>query len=153
MFLGALAVVGYLMPEGSASTPPRVLLDNGGGRVIFSHASHTADYGFKCADCHHDQAGDPAHPVPCGTCHPKEFGPEFAATHRHAFPSPDYCQRCHDTEPDMNAAPNSMSAEDKPDSGNIPTRMDAFHDQCMGCHRDNGAGPFEETECSACHAQ
>jgi hypothetical protein len=29
-----------------------------------------------------------------------------------------------------------------------PTRADAFHTNCRGCHEENGAGPVE---CSSCH--
>lgn len=158
--LAAVALVGYLLPEGvgsrlsggSSDLPPRILLDNGGGRVIFTHAAHAEDYGFDCVDCHHDDAGDPQQPVPCGTCHPKEFDARFAAEHRYAFPSQGYCLRCHYDQPDMDAAPGSMAEEDRPDKEFIPTRMDAFHAQCMDCHRDMGAGPYEDDECSVCHA-
>ncbi|MFW5490110.1 MAG: cytochrome c3 family protein [Desulfovibrio sp.] len=161
ILLGVVALAGYLLPEGfgsrlsgsSADIPPRILLDNGGGRVIFTHAAHAEDYGAECADCHHEDAGDPAHPVACGTCHPKEFDAQFAAEHRYAFPSNDYCLRCHSEQPDINAAPGSMPDEDKPDMESIPTRMDAFHAQCMGCHRDMGAGPYQDNECSSCHAK
>ncbi len=31
----------------------------------------------------------------------------------------------------------------------MPSRTDAFHIQCKGCHEDAGSGPVE---CNACHA-
>ena len=31
----------------------------------------------------------------------------------------------------------------------MPSRTDAFHSQCIGCHEDAGAGPVE---CNSCHA-
>ena len=34
------------------------------------------------------------------------------------------------------------------DSEEEPKRVDAFHQQCIGCHEDNGGGPVE---CSQCH--
>ncbi len=43
------------------------------------------------------------------------------------------CSACHETEGD----------ED------MPSRADAFHAQCKGCHEDYGAGPVE---CNSCHA-
>ncbi len=35
----------------------------------------------------------------------------------------------------------------------IPGRMDAFHGQCMTCHRKVGKGPFEKTQCGQCHTK
>lgn len=31
----------------------------------------------------------------------------------------------------------------------LPSRTDAFHYQCKGCHEDYGAGPIE---CNSCHS-
>ena len=35
----------------------------------------------------------------------------------------------------------------------VPGRMDAFHGQCMTCHRKVGKGPFEKTQCGQCHTK
>ena len=43
------------------------------------------------------------------------------------------CSACHEAE------------SDDPD---FPKRSDAFHRQCIGCHKDFESGPVE---CSACH--
>jgi len=31
----------------------------------------------------------------------------------------------------------------------MPSKTDAFHAQCIGCHKEKGAGPVE---CNSCHA-
>jgi hypothetical protein len=31
----------------------------------------------------------------------------------------------------------------------MPSRADAFHSQCKGCHEENGSGPVE---CNSCHS-
>ena len=54
VLLFAGAVVGYAIPEEKQEVPARIILDNTGGRVVFSHRTHADDYGFDCADCHHD---------------------------------------------------------------------------------------------------
>jgi hypothetical protein len=55
------------------------------------------------------------------------------------------CDECHHEEQD-----ETMSCSGEwchgPDSE--PTRSDALHINCKGCHEDSGAGPVE---CSACH--
>ncbi len=44
---------------------------------------------------------------------------------------PSACGECHETESDV-----------------MVKRSDAFHAQCIGCHKDMGAGP---EECAGCH--
>jgi len=145
--LCAVAMIGYSQPPKAQEVPPRVLLDNNGGRVIFTHAAHAQDYGYECADCHHDGV-EGARPLPCGSCHPAAFDENFKANHAKAFPSRDYCGRCHDTDP----VPG-MPAEDRPDPDMLLTRSDAFHGQCMGCHKGLDAGPYGEDSCATCHAK
>ncbi len=45
------------------------------------------------------------------------------------------CNDCHSLEPDQD---NSVGL------------MDAYHGQCLGCHRDEGAGPLA---CGECHVR
>ena len=62
------------------------------------------------------------------------------------------CSDCHhDLEGDDTATPEACTACHAIDSGDedMPKRSDAFHTQCIGCHKDFGAGP---TECGSCHA-
>ncbi|KAB1442168.1 cytochrome c3 family protein [Pseudodesulfovibrio senegalensis] len=144
--LAALAVAGGAMPEQAQVVPARTVMDNNGGRVIFSHRIHADEYGFECADCHHDDIGQ-ERPVSCGSCHPKAFDETFRSEHFKAFSSEDACLRCHDDVPG-----ETLAEEDRPDTGNIPLRADAFHAQCMDCHEENG-GPYGAESCYQCHAR
>lgn len=141
-----VAVGGYLRPQAKQSAPARVVMDNSGGRVIFTHQAHAQDYGFECADCHHDNIGQ-EQPLACGSCHPSAFDEKFRAGHQKVFSNEEACMRCHYETP---KAP--LAAEDKPDTENIPTRADAFHGQCMSCHEQSG-GPYGKDSCYACHAR
>lgn len=55
------------------------------------------------------------------------------------------CDDCHHETQDGS---NSCSGEDCHGPESDPTRGDALHTNCKGCHEDGGAGPVE---CSACH--
>ncbi len=142
----AVGVVGYLTPVEEQDVPARVVMDNTGGRVIFTHQSHAEDYGYDCTDCHHDDIGADRF-ISCGSCHPTEFNEQFRADHQKAFPSDEACIRCHDDVPT-----GELAEEDRPDIENIPLRADAFHSQCMDCHEKDG-GPYGEDSCYQCHAR
>lgn len=146
-----VAVVGYGASSDEKPVPARFVLDNTGGRVISSHVEHADDYGYSCDDCHHGGSeNENVSPVPCGSCHPKEFDNDFKIKHQTAFPDKEYCLRCHDDAP---KAGTQLAEDDRPDSEMIPARGDAFHDQCMGCHQSEEAGPYGEQSCYECHAR
>lgn len=140
------AVALLLWPEERRADPVRVVMDNAGGRVIFTHLTHVEDYGYDCTDCHHDDIGQ-ASPVACGNCHPPEFGDGFRTGHASRFESDEACLRCHDEKP-----VGPLKAEDRPSTEDIPLRADAFHRQCMQCHEENG-GPYGDDACNECHAR
>jgi len=61
------------------------------------------------------------------------------------------CGDCHHTlAPDEYDSAESCSACHEIDSGDedMPKRSEAFHQQCIGCHDQFGAGP---SECAQCH--
>ncbi|QJB57477.1 cytochrome c3 family protein [Pseudodesulfovibrio sp. zrk46] len=142
----AVAAAGYLIPVEKQEVQARVVMDNTGGRVIFTHKFHADDYGFDCTDCHHDDIEADTF-LSCGSCHPKEFDADFRANHQNNFPSEEACLRCHDDVPT-----GELAEEDRPDIENIPLRADAFHAQCMDCHEENG-GPYGDDTCYECHAR
>ncbi|WFS63940.1 cytochrome c3 family protein [Pseudodesulfovibrio thermohalotolerans] len=144
LFAGAVA--GYAIPVEKRETPTRCILDNTGGRVIFTHGVHAEDYGLDCDDCHHDDVEGQAR-LECGGCHPAEFGEEFRLGHAKAFFGRETCPRCHVDVPD-----GPPPLDELPDVEFIPVRGDAFHTQCRGCHESNG-GPFDEDSCTRCHAR
>jgi hypothetical protein len=55
------------------------------------------------------------------------------------------CDDCHHEEQEGTM---SCSGEDCHGPESDPTRGNAFHMNCKGCHEDAGAGPVE---CAACH--
>ncbi len=74
---------------------------------------------------HYRHSSEDGYSIECSDCHHDlEDGAE----------SPSSCGECHKKE----------STED-----NSVKISDAFHNVCVGCHKDNGSGP---TKCSECHA-
>jgi hypothetical protein len=55
------------------------------------------------------------------------------------------CEDCHHEEQDETM---SCSGEDCHGPESDPTRANAFHMNCQGCHEEVGAGPVE---CATCH--
>ena len=108
-------------------TPIRLMFQSAAGGVLFSHQAHTADagYGIACKDCHHHPEEDDVDLRACGECHRL---PEKGE------PAPKACSDCH--EPD--------EVEDT----EMMKRSDAFHSQCIECHKDIEAGP---QACGSCH--
>lgn len=145
--LAGAAVAGFLAPTVAQEVPAREILDNKGGRVIFTHQVHAEDYGFECSDCHHDDIGQET-PISCGSCHPRAFDETFRTEHQKAFSTEDACLRCHDDVPEE----PTLAEEDRPSIEDIPLRTDAFHRQCMDCHEENG-GPYGSESCYQCHAR
>ncbi|WP_291321381.1 cytochrome c3 family protein [Desulfonatronospira sp.] len=80
--------------------------------------SHTVHGDFECGECHHDDTGQPL------TEDDKIIGCMEAG--------------CHDM----------AVAEEPEDEDDIRYFEKAYHDQCMGCHRDMGEGPVA---CFDCH--
>lgn len=144
--LGILALIGYMLPATVQDVPAKILFENNGGRVIFSHLVHADDYGISCDSCHHE-GGDLEDPLACGTCHPREFDDDFLFEHMEYFPDQQACAKCHEVE-DGEVYPDLLM-----DLEDIPTRTNAFHGQCMDCHEEMDAGPFGENSCYTCHAR
>ncbi len=123
-----LLVVGILSYTAAKAPaePLRKMFSGAAGKVLFDHKAHTTDYDLACNTCHHhppDQAAD-ADMLACSSCH--------------VFPKdgklPETCNACH--------GEGEVSLE------GMPAKTDALHKQCIGCHKDNSAGPVE---CAACH--
>lgn len=61
------------------------------------------------------------------------------------------CIDCHHDIMDNSEMPTPCSECHLPQgSDEAPKRAMAFHNQCIGCHEDQGTGP---TECSSCHVR
>lgn len=129
-----LLVVGLFCFAAFPVTPPdrpvRIAYQTKAGKVNFDHKTHLSEtgYGLNCNDCHHhpgegedeiEEAGS------CGACHAEPEEAERVS---------QTCNACHD--------PDDYDLEE------MTARADAFHDQCISCHKDFEAGPVE---CAACH--
>ncbi|MEW5909943.1 MAG: cytochrome c3 family protein [Thermodesulfobacteriota bacterium] len=129
-----LLVIGILSFTAFSAKPPeqpvRIMLKSTGGKVLFDHKTHTAEsgYGIKCLDCHHHPEGDDAAVRSCGDCHTQ------SEEKKEAKKESSVCRECHD--------------EGELDTEETTKRSDAFHKQCIDCHKENDAGP---KECAACH--
>lgn len=126
-----LFIVGVLSYAAFSAKPPdepvRLMFKGVAGNVLFDHKTHTADsgYGLSCKDCHHHPEEDEVDLRACGDCHSLPVKGETV---------PLACKDCH--EPD--------ELEDS----EMTKKTDAFHSQCIGCHKESEAGPYE---CASCH--
>lgn len=69
----------------------------------------------------------------------------------HSTHSNDYasdCIDCHHNIEDDDIYNCSECHEETSDDEYMPSRVDAFHEQCKGCHEELEAGPIE---CAECH--
>jgi len=130
----------------------------------FDHDAHQ-DYANDCYDCHHDESIEPE-PQKCSNCHKKESSGELISMrlaghekcktcHEDMFDAGvSGCQSCH-TSVDMTTYKGDYTACNKCHNAEIkdllPTRTDAFHKECMGCHEEMGAGPSGPKDCNRCH--
>lgn len=127
-----LLVVGVISyaafpPAVDQENPDRIMFVNPAGNVLFGHQAHADDYGFSCFACHHhpdESAGEEPVVVGCAECHalPKDGS------------LPAACLDCHD--------------ESMVDLTGVPDKTEAFHVQCIQCHKDSGVNFIE---CAECH--
>ncbi|MFH1980787.1 MAG: cytochrome c3 family protein [Pseudomonadota bacterium] len=129
-----LLVIGVLsyaaFPAKGPDTPVRLVYKTMAGKVYFDHKTHLADkgYGLACLDCHHHPTDDSDAALQianCGTCHAKPEQMENTAK---------ACNECHDSS--------------DYDLSEMLVRADAFHNQCISCHKEFGKGP---AACAGCH--
>ena len=129
-----LLVAGLFCFAAFPVTPPerpvRLAYQTKAGKVIFDHKTHLSKtgYGLDCGDCHHHTGEGEAETEDhgsCGDCHVKPVEAQMVS---------QTCNECHD--------PEDYDLEE------LTARADAFHSQCITCHKDFEAGPVE---CAACH--
>jgi hypothetical protein len=122
----AVGIISYsAFSAKSPEQPVRLMFKSAAGNVLFDHKTHSAESGYalSCNDCHHHP--QEADLRACGDCHrPPDNGEE----------TPQACLDCHE--------PDEIEGMD------MIKKADAFHDQCINCHKDFGAGP---EECQSCH--
>ena len=83
--------------------PIRIMFNNLGGNVLFTHHMHYADtgYGVSCGDCHHTLSEDEYEDAQsCSECHELDAGDEEVPKRADAFHQ--QCIGCHE---DFEAGP------------------------------------------------
>lgn len=122
-----VGIVSYAaFPAKEPESPVRRMFMSAAGNVLFDHKTHTdiAGYGLSCMDCHHHPEED-ADLRACGDCHRLPEKDEAV---------PQACTDCHDP--------------DEIEGYEMMKRSDAFHSQCIECHKEADAGP---QDCGMCH--
>ncbi len=137
VLLGVLGVVGYLYPEPTEGAPMRLLFENAGGKVIFTHKAHAEAYKIPCQQCHHESEHPTEKPQPCVTCHPASYEEGFVQEHQGNVDT-EFCGRCHHLE--MGQSKFDHAAHEELASG------------CTDCHHDTDIEP-EPGNCADCHQE
>ncbi len=136
------------------------------GTLTWDHQEHIDSYSTGCTDCHHGEDIEPE-PMACSNCHGEE---DDGATinlrdavhvrcencHSDMYEEKlAGCKHCHEQLPGKAGAeqPTCASCHYDAEGPLLPTRMDAFHGQCMDCHETSGAGPYGEDSCTQCHTR
>ena len=130
------ALTGYLIPARSDGPPMRILLDNKGGKIIFTHQAHIDTQDQSCVTCHHT-SGNEQSPPSCTSCHVKAFDDTFIANHQDSIDE-RYCISCHHPT----ATIGNFSHDNHVN--------DYAKDDCQACHHDKTIEP-EPQACSDCH--
>ena len=158
VFTGLMAIValfGYSIPgDVAGAVPTRIRFDNAGGKVVFDHKKHAADYAVPCERCHHESATPRENVKPCGTCHGVTFDDAFRKNHAAAINDGASCVTCHHSEYAAAKWDHDAHAQ-----GYSPSCTDCHHDtsieptptNCADCHSDgkNGASP-DRTRSAKC---
>jgi len=124
-----IGVISYAaFPLKAPEEPLRLMYTVMAGNVLFNHKIHASaeGYGLSCFDCHHHPLDDESALMACGDCHSQQAEDETVN---------QACLDCHD--------------ESEVEDTVMVNRVDAFHTQCIDCHKDFEAGP---AECAGCHA-
>ena len=90
LITGVICYASFSSP--APENPVRLMFQNKAGKVLFTHAVHTDDYGSDCADCHHNLEDDDE-TYNCSECH-DETGDEDLPGRADAFH--DQCKGCHE---------------------------------------------------------
>jgi hypothetical protein len=130
LVLFVVGVLSYAYTAFSAKPPEqpiRIMYKSVAGKVLYDHKTHADEtgYGFSCFDCHHHPEDDESSWRACGDCHDLPVEKDLY---------PEACSECHD--------------QDEIEDTEVPKKGDAFHSQCIGCHKEVEAGP---EDCNSCH--
>ena len=139
----------------------------------WGHDKHIEEFGLDCESCHHEDKDIEPEPMNCNECHFVDSSvtlrdavhPKCAECHQEWFDEGiESCEKCHETVDTKKVYEEKGSFKMNPiyetcaschgdvePSTLVPSRMQAFHELCMDCHREMGVGPFENNQCAQCH--
>ncbi|MBN2140164.1 MAG: cytochrome c3 family protein [Desulfovibrionaceae bacterium] len=135
------------------------------GELAFDHQAHKAYAGDDCRACHHgpDIEPEPGHCKDCHTLTGDGNMPNLrdashrrcAECHKDMFDKGvKGCSPCHRMK-DMKGYQGPFTpcrqCHQAPNHQLILNRTNAFHDQCMQCHKKEGKGPRTDKDCGECH--
>lgn len=130
--------------------------------LIFDHELHEDPTDGDCQACHHGPDIEPE-PQACSDCHGQTHSEDMpglrqagharcADCHQDILDDPKACSTCHARGQEKTEEYIGCGTCHETETKNlIPPRTGAYHDKCMGCHEENGSGPYKEEECGKCH--
>ena len=164
VLLALAGIAGYFMPAPTEATPSRLLMENPGGRVVFTHKAHSTPGGpygdIACADCHHDlkaapwkiKDGETPPVMNCTSCHGSADDPDFVARHQEYYAQNGgdaSCVSCH------HAVIDGWS-----DKWNHKDHWDYAGEDCATCHHTEGTTAsgremknIRPQRCANCHTE
>lgn len=143
------------------ATPARLLMENPGGRVVFTHKAHATPGGAygdnSCASCHHElkiapdtvKAAETPQVMLCTACHGTADDPGFIAAHQEFYKAQgdDACVSCHHGS--MAGYSDKWSHDD---------HQTYAGDDCQACHHEYSyeykpgrTMNIKPQKCSNCH--
>lgn len=161
----AAGVICYgALPAKTPEEPVRTYYECTGDNVLFEHMTHSENYGLECTDCHHkiartEDGAEDEKEASCGSCHTGQSSYTPALGEEGLFDHDTHsqyyglsCTDCHHMyDPESGSSPQDCGAcHMETGSDYMPSLTDSYHQQCIGCHKDFGAGPTTEN-CNACH--
>ena len=144
----------------------------------WGHEKHFEDFDVECTACHHDEQLLEEEPTNCANCHEEGVMPagrrvgdssDFADAvharcadcHQEWFDAKARgCVNCHSDKKlvswksrlHRNKSVNNCSTCHKQTMDKLmPSKMDAGHTTCMGCHERILRGPYGKENCAKCH--
>ena len=162
--LALVGLAGYAMPDSVEFPSPRMLMENQGGRVVFTHKAHSTPGGafgdIPCERCHHElkllsaKAEQSAEPtvMPCSACHGTAEKADFKEAHQAQYRAKGgdaSCLSCHHTK--LAGYSEKWSHAD---------HKDYASEDCASCHHTEGKTPggrmmtdIKPQRCANCHTK
>ena len=89
LITGIICYASFTPPK--SDNPVRIMFQNKGGKVLFTHSVHAGEYTSDCLDCHHNLEDDEVYD--CSDCHDPS-GDEGLLSRADAMH--DQCKGCHE---------------------------------------------------------